>query len=112
MKQLVIAWTTELNCGIVSDLDASAGLGRPYERRGGSYAGCDGAHCCGVVGCLFGLVGLLEARDSMRLMMLEDGLMFGCRGRRKREKGRKTAGPNDISLVTPRNALQARVTLA
>lgn len=41
--------------------------------RGGSYAGCDGAHCCGVVGCLFGLVGLLDARDSMRLMMLEDG---------------------------------------
>lgn len=33
MKQLVIAWTTELNCEIVSDLDASAGLGRPYERR-------------------------------------------------------------------------------
>jgi hypothetical protein len=29
--------------------------------RGESYAGCDGAHCCGVVGCLFVVVGLLDS---------------------------------------------------
>jgi len=28
MKQLVIAWTTELNCGSVSDVNGFAGLGR------------------------------------------------------------------------------------
>ena len=33
MKQLVIAWTTELNCGSVSNVNSSAGLGRPCERR-------------------------------------------------------------------------------
>jgi hypothetical protein len=53
---------------------------------------------------------------SMRLMMLEDGWMDGWDvldvEEEGREKGRKTAGPNGISLVTPRNALQARVTLA
>ena len=112
MKQLVIAWTTELNCEIVSDLDASAGLGRPYERRVlRRMRRRPLLRCCGLFVWFGGVVGCerFDAIDDVGRWM---GLMFGCRGRRKREKGRKTAGPNDISLDTPRNALQARVTLA
>jgi hypothetical protein len=60
MKQLVIAWTTELNYRGVSDGNASAGLGRPREGRivrrmrrrpllrcCGLFVWCGG----GVVGC-------------------------------------------------------------
>ena len=77
--------------------------------RGESYAGCDGAHCCGVVDCLFVLVRLIDSRIWRLMMMLEDGWMDGMFGWRKKEerKSRKAAGTEYQTiflLVTPRNA--------